>query len=52
MFKKAQRRIQTLEAMLRCSEEWTQYWEREAMRAAASEERYKIPVPHSLKAKP
>lgn len=39
----------TLEAMLRCSEEWVEFWERRALVAEQRGERYTIPEPKQLR---
>jgi len=40
-----------LEAMLRCSEEWTQFWEQRALAAEQDPvaESYEIPIPPSYR---
>jgi hypothetical protein len=44
------KRVRELEAMLQCSEEWTEFWEREALAAKRKPlvaENYAIPAPAS-----
>lgn len=41
-----------LEAMLTCSEEWVEFWERQALKRRLYPENYEMPVPASFRVRP
>ena len=45
----SEKRIAELEAFLRCTEEWAQFWEKRFIESERGGETYEIPLPLSLR---